>query len=137
MRKVVISLILVLIAFSIEFALGQRGVNCYSTKSIGPYSDTALPVRGGGYYCCKDSVDLELSFYVYPSVNGWCFIEGVVWGADAYVSAYSEDYIEGNHQETDTGYSGEMTRDSLGLEIAAGSERGHFINIYLTANYFE
>ena len=136
MRKIVILLMIVLIAFAINFALGQRGVTCYSIKSLGTYTDYDLPVTGGGYYCCHDSVELELYFFVEPDVDGEYLLECPLYGTqNVYVSAFSENYPLGYHSETDRGFSGEMTRDSLALFGHGGS--GHFKDITATATYFE
>jgi len=138
MRNILLLIIAISLAFVINFADGQdRGINCYSTKAFGPYSDSNLPALGNGYYCCKDNVAGELSFYVKPQVSGWCGIEGTVWGSNVTVYAYSEDFDEGYHMVSESGYSGEWTRDSLGIDIAIGSTTGHFSNIYLTARYSE
>ena len=119
----------------LNFAGGQdRGINCYSVKAIGPYTDGDLPVLGSAYYCCDDNVTGELSFHL-KQRSGWCGISGIVWGSTVTVDAFSEDYTDGDYMVSESGSSGAMTRDSLEIEIATGSTTGHFSNIYLTARY--
>jgi hypothetical protein len=135
MRNVLIFLLIVAFSFTLNFVSGQ-GINCYTVASLGTYTDYDLDVIGSGYYCCYDSVELELYFYVDPDVEGEYLLECPLYGTqDVSIQANSEYYSAGYHSEFDRGYSGEMTRDSLAL--LGHGDTGHFKDIRATATYFE
>ena len=135
MRRIYIFLFVLLVIFAINLALGQdKGVNCYTMKSLGPFPDSLLPQEGNPYLCCKDYVTAELSFHL-TNRSGDCRIEGLVAGSDVSIQVFSEDYYDGDHKESASGYSGRMTSDTLKIDVATGSTFGHFSNISLTAWY--